>query len=429
MLPATAGSVKFVSADTTNMALKGTGGFGRQEAATLRFEVYDSTGNKVAGKLVDFVFSDSNTTSTVGGLSLQPSFATSAADGSVTTLVSGGTIPTSTRVIATIRGTSPQITTLSNILVVSSGVPDQKHFSLSTQIGNCEGRDIDQHCSIVTATLGDHFGNPVPDGTAVNFSAEGGVIDGSCVTGSLPPPGTATPSGQTTNSKVGPGSGTCSVEFRASNPRPSDGRVTVLAFAAGEEDFSDNNGNNVFDAGDTFTDKSQDVYRDDNEDSRWNSGEPCVGPNSSGVCNSPGDGKYNGVLRTPKALPDGQTLYVSGQLVQMFSGSHAIVTFNPAAIICRAGGTVDVQVKVTDEYGNIMPAGTLIAFSTVFGVDVGLVAPPTLKVNNVILGIGEPMIIPVHTVALGCPTSGHGKFVTKVTTPLGIETIASAPVN
>jgi hypothetical protein len=239
VLPAAAGSIKFVSADTTNIALKGTGGFGRQEFSTLKFEVSDITGNKVAGTLVDFKFSDSNTGTTVGGLTLNPSSASSAADGTVTTLVTAGTIPTSVRVVATVHGSAPLLTTLSNILVISTGVPDQKHFSLATEIGNCEGWNVEQTCSIVTATLGDHFGNPAPDGTAVNFTTEGGVIDASCVTGSLltPPPDLlpagSTPTGQTTNSKVGPGSGTCTVLLRASNPRPAGGRVTVLAYALG----------------------------------------------------------------------------------------------------------------------------------------------------------------------------------------------------
>ena len=90
------------------------------------------------------------------------------------------------RVVASIRGATPSVTTLSNILVVSTGVPVQKRFSLSTSTGNCEGRDIDQVCSTVTATVGDQFGNPVPDGTAVSFITEAGLIGASCVTGSLP---------------------------------------------------------------------------------------------------------------------------------------------------------------------------------------------------------------------------------------------------
>ena len=408
VLPASAGSVKFVSADTSNIALKGTGGIGRQEFSTLSFQVFDTTGNKVAGNLVDFVFADTGTASTVGGLTLNPASATSAADGTVTTLVSGGTMPTSVRVVATVHGSSPAITSVSNLLVVSTGVPDQRHFSLSTQTGNCEGLDFDQTCSIVTATLGDHFGNRAPDGTAVNFSAEGGVIDASCVTDAL--------------------SGTCSVTLRASSPRPANGRVTVLAYAVGEESLVDANGNNVFDAGDTFADKSPDIFRDDNENGVWTAGEPCVGPNSNGTCSTAGDGQYNGVLRSPQ-LPSAQTLRVSGQLVQLFSGSHASVSFTPAAISCTVGGTANVQVRVTDEIGNVMPAGTTIAFSTFFGFGTAnaSVFPASVSVNNVVLAVGEPLLIPTYNVTVAC--AGSGMLFATVTTPAKVETTASVTIN
>ena len=255
VLPASAGSINFISASNSNIALKGSGGFGRQEVSNLTFQIFDKAGNKMANTPVDLVFSDSGTTSTTGGLTLYPGSTTSNADGTVTVLVSEGTIPSSVRVVASVRGSSPLITTTSNILVISTGVPDQRHFSLATETGNCEGRNINLLCSTLTATLGDHFGNPVPDGTAVNFTTEGGIIDASCVTGSLPPTGST---GQSTSSKVGPGSGTCSVQLRSSNPRPANGRVTVLAYASGEESFIDANGNNVFDSGDNHTDKSLD---------------------------------------------------------------------------------------------------------------------------------------------------------------------------
>jgi hypothetical protein len=432
VLPASAGSIKFVAADTTNIALKGTGGFGRQEFSTLSFQVADTTGSKVAGALVDFVFADSNTTQTVGGLTLEPSFATSDANGTVTTLVTAGTLPTSVRVVATLRGSTPPLTTLSNILVVSTGVPDQAHFSLATSIGNCEGRDFDQSCSVVTATLGDHFGNPAPDGTAVNFSTEAGIIDASCVTGSLldPPPGDlppgSTPEGQTTNSKIGPGSGTCSVLLRSSGQRPANGRVTVLAYALGEEDFFDNNGNNVFDASDTFTDKSPDIHRDDNESLAWNAGEACVGPNN-GSCSTTGDGQYNGVLRNPQ-VPSAQTLYVSGQLVQIFSGSDAIITFNQSALACPPNGTADVQVTVTDLVGNIMPAESVVQFQALIGPLGVPVVPSSFEVNNVPFGVRQPMIVPTYVATVGC-IGGSGRFTATVTTPNGVRTSASIPIN
>jgi hypothetical protein len=394
--------------------------------------VADTTGSTVPGTLVDFVFADSGTASTVGVLTLNPRFATSAADGSVTTLVTAGTIPTSVRVVATVRGSAPLLTSLSNILVVSTGIPDQKHFSLATETGNCEGWDIDQACSIVTATLGDHFGNPVPDGTAVNFSAEGGVIDASCVTGSLPPPG-ATPAGQTTNSKIGPGSGTCSVLLRSSNPRPArpgdEGRVTVLAYALGEEDFVDSNGNNVYEPAEPFVDKQPDIFRNDNEDGvtptrpngSWTAGEPCVGLNSGGDCNTAGDGRYNGVLRMPQ-VSSPQSLYVSAQLVQVFSGSHAVIDFTAGAGACPVGGVRDGQLRVADRNDRLMPAGSEIYIS---GGPLFL-DPPIATVNNVVLAVGQPMIIPTYSVPVGCSL---GNLFVKVVTPAKVETISSFPLN
>jgi hypothetical protein len=49
--------------------------------------------------------------------------------------------------------------------------------------------------------------------------------------------------------------------FQSSSPRPSDGRVTILAYALGEESFLDSNGNNVFDAGEDYQDLG-DVFLD-----------------------------------------------------------------------------------------------------------------------------------------------------------------------
>lgn len=442
VLPAAAGSIKFVTASTTNIALKGTGGFGRQEFSTLTFQVFDTTGTAISGRTIDFAFADvnpaggatSNTTTTTGGLTLNPASATSAADGTVTTQVSAGTIPTSVRVVASVHGSQPLVTTLSNILVISTGVPDQRHFSLSSSNGNCEGRDIDQTCSFVTVRMGDHFGNPVPDGTAVNFTAQGGIIGASCVTGSLPPPG-ATPAGQTTNSSVGPGSGSCTVEMDSAAPRPttgpgfSNGRYTVLAYALGEEDFSDTNGNNVYDASEPFTDKSPDIFRDDNKNGIWNSGEPCIGPNTNGTCSTPGDGQYNGVLRNPQ-VASAQTQYISAQYVQVFSGSTAVITFNPATPTCPAGGSTDIQVLIGDIAGNIMPSGSDVAFSSLFAGNPTVVVPSAIKVPNVVLGVMQNPIVPFYTVTVACPAAGgSGKLFVTVTTPSGVISTNSVNIN
>jgi hypothetical protein len=201
--------------------------------------------------------------------------------------------------------------------------------------------------------------------------------------------------------------------LRASNPRPSDGRVTVLAYALGEEDFVDNNANNVFDAGDTFTDKIPAAYRDDSESGAWNAGEPCIGN-----CPPPptGNSQYDGVQ------------YLSKQLVQIFSGSHALFGFNPAAPLTCTAGIASALVTVTDQFGRIMPADTKIEFSVVFATPGATVTPAEVKVNNVILGVGDPLLIPSYPVAVGCP-GGSGTLFVKATTPNGVETTTSVPIN
>lgn len=426
VLPAAAGSLKFLTANTTNIALKGTGGFGRQEFSTLTFQVMDVTGNPVSGKQIDFLFADTMRTDTVGGLTLSPSSATSAADGTITTLVTAGTIPTSVRVIARVQGT--EITTLSNILVISTGVPDKAHISLSSSIGNCEGYDFDQLCTFVTAALGDHFGNPAPDGTAVNFTTNSGTIGASCVTGSLPPPG-ATPTGQTTNSRVGPGSGNCTVELRSGAPRKTDGKLVVLAYALGEESLVDSNGNNVYNIGEPFGDLSPDIFRDDNEDHVWNPGEPCIGPNTNGLCSTPGDGVYNGVLRSPQTR-SAYAQYIWAELGQIFSGSRAVISFSPAAPVCNANLTADILVTVKDENNNIMPANTVLDFSALFGLTSPPVLPGSIKVPNIVRAVGQTIIPPSYLITVGCPTqTSKGKFTVTVTTPNGVTTTANTTIN
>jgi hypothetical protein len=408
VLPATIGSIKYVGVDTANIALKGTGGPNRAEYATVKFQVFDKNGSPVIGKQVNFAFADSNATSTTGGLKLSPATATSSADGTVTTAVFDGTIPTSVRVVATVDGSNPPLTSVSSQLVVSSGVPDQAHFSLSTSTGNCEGWNIDQLCSTVKVTLGDHFGNPVPDGTAVNFSTEGGVIGASCQTAG----------------------GICTVPLYSAQPRP-EGRITVLAYALGEESFTDSNGNNVFDPGEPFTDLQPNIFRDDNESNSWNAGEPCIGINPPPGCSAAGDGIYNGVLRIPQ-VKSAQALYVSGQLVQQFSTSAANITIAPATLTCGSATSVTAQVTVRDLNGVWMPAGSSIGFSATFNGAFPLAtSPQAASVPNVVLGVGSPLGIPTYAVNVSCPPTvgATGLFTVTVRSPSGVVTTATAPIN
>lgn len=61
-----------------------------------------------------------------------------------------------------------------------------------------------------------------------------------------------------------PGNSQCTVTIRTQNPRnpARGGYVSILAYAAGEEDFTDANFSNAYDTGESFTDLGT-AYRDD----------------------------------------------------------------------------------------------------------------------------------------------------------------------
>ncbi|MFB2649772.1 hypothetical protein [Shewanella mangrovisoli] len=266
VLSANVGSIVFVDATPENIGIKGTG---TAESSTLRFRVLDTNGNAVANKSVDFKLNNDS-----AGLGLTPVTATSNNQGYVQTVVNSGTVATTVRVTATTLGTDgSSISSQSNVLVVSTGKPDQDSFSLSASVLNVEGWNYDGAKVTVTARLADAFNNPVPDGTAVVFTAEGGSIESSCQTKD----------------------GVCSVVWTSQQPRPVGvdgngpffdssgirvreptaflkqevnlaggnyygnyygqpygGRVTITATAIGEESFPDLNSNNILDTASEF---------------------------------------------------------------------------------------------------------------------------------------------------------------------------------
>lgn len=481
VLAATAGQIAFISALPQNIALKGTGGPGRQESSTVTFKVLDSNGNPVSGKVVDFGLN-----TYVGGLTRNPTSSTTGADGTASTVVAAGTINTPVRVTATLAGT--QITTLSDQLVVSTGVPDQNSFSLSTETFNVEGMNSDG-CegpvgSTVRVSLADHFNNPAPDGTAVSFTAEGGTIDASCLTGLV---NTTLTDGTVIKQKGIPGQ--CTVRFCAADPRPVDGRITILAYALGEESFIDATGDNLFqsaekyqDLGDPFrndraitslnananwivnpytlaTVSPNDIWSTGNES--WVAGETFIDTNSNGTWTGLGDGFYNGVLKSPQTF-NNQATHVRAALVQVLSTSEANITALdtvPVVLSRCVDGTSFVnvpkklQIAIRDSNltvfsgnkainapllpfdlpGNILPAGTKIELSTSNGK---ILSGTSFVVPNTNDPSATAWIYPVLIQSDAVLDKGvcqnpvtSGLFTVKVTTPLGLITTKTFSIN
>ena len=178
-------------------------------------------------------------------------FATTDENGQVSIQIYPGATPGPVEIKATLVSDS-NINTLSKGIFIDSSRVTQDGLSLSFG-ANVLDWGADGDITSVTARMVDRNGNKVPDGTIVSFTAEGGkVFPSSC----------------------GTINGECSVEFSTQNPRPGDGRVSLLAVAEGEKTYIDKNENNAWDEGiDTLVHNTGDTFRDDNENGTFEIGE------------------------------------------------------------------------------------------------------------------------------------------------------------
>ena len=221
----TVSSIVFDTASPPTIYLKGSG---LTETSTLLFTVVDTAGNGLPNQMVTLEL-----LTAAGGLTIDggssPVSKLSDSLGQVSVLINSGTVPTPVRVKATLLASG--IETVSSNLSVAVGLPSELNFSLSQGTRNIEGYDIDGTPNTYSIIASDRLANPVPTGTAINFIAEGGQVEPSKTTA------------------LTGGIARATANFVSSSPRPLDGRVTVVAYALGEESFLDTNGNNVWDPG------------------------------------------------------------------------------------------------------------------------------------------------------------------------------------
>ncbi len=438
VLPAALGSIQFISATPTNIALKGTGGAGLEETSTVIFKVLNEVGGPVADEEVAFSLN-----TTIGGLALTPTTGTTNSQGEVQTVVQSGTVATSIRITATVTGSSPQLKTQSDQLTITTGLPDQNSFSLSATTLNPEAWNHDGVEVVITARLADRFNNPVPDGTAITFTTEGGSIEGSCLTSGGACSVTWTsqdvrPCGQTlgANSIVGADIdvvlNNC-METGAPNTGPQSGfaplgqpyggRATITATAVGEESFTDENGNFVFDDGESFTDLPE-AFLDINENGAFNSSMDIFFDfNEDGQYNA-ADGKFNGVLCKHSTLcSTQQTLHVRDSLVLVMSGSGAYLSANPTTITIPNGGVGSTTVQLSDLHNQPMPAGTTVNVETTAGT---LISDDSFSINSTNYNGGIGFGISVE--GQGEDDGGSGVAIISVTTPKGVEGGIAIPI-
>lgn len=219
------GSIAFTSATPSVIYLKGAG---LTETSAVVFTVVDSAGNGLPNQ--DVRLDLLNNAAAIGVTMDGAATVTKKTDslGHVSAQINSGTVPTPIRIQATLVS-NPGVTTVSSSLAVAVGLPSELNFSLAQGTINIEGYNIDGTTNTYSIIASDRLSNPVPTGTAINFIAEGGQVE--------PIKTTALVNGLAR----------ASANFISASPRPLDGRITVLAYALGEESFLDTNGNNVWD--------------------------------------------------------------------------------------------------------------------------------------------------------------------------------------
>jgi hypothetical protein len=234
---------------TTNAVVLGAKNSGSSSSSQVEFTVY-ANGVPAANQDVtldlikspsdfNFVSQGNRATKTLKSDSL----------GKVTVNLYPGNIPGPVEIKASLKSNINTFALAKNISV-ATGRPTQNGVTLA--IGKNVLADNAIDTTNIAAYLTDRQGNLVPDGTVISFVAEGGTVTPNCATVN----------------------GNCSVTFTSQNPRPVNGRVSVIAYVEGDKAYSDLNGDNVYTAGiDSLLDNIGDFFRDDNEDLKYTPGE------------------------------------------------------------------------------------------------------------------------------------------------------------
>jgi hypothetical protein len=275
-------SIAFVQATPETIYLKGSG---LGESSTVTFEVRDSAGNPLRNQRVQVTLLTGAGGVTMEGQTFNtPIPLDTDANGRVSARVNAGTVPTPVRILASITLTGGTVvSTVSNNLSVAVGFPSQLNFSLSQGTLNIEGYDRDGTTNTYSIIASDRNGNPVPVGTTINFVTEGGTVE------------------PIKRTQLVDGLARTTANFVSSSPRPIDGRITVTAYALGEESFLDRNGDNAWNTGEPYQSLG-DVFKDRNFDGLYDPSEdeliPLKGVPQSQSCSvslTPGEALLLGV--------------------------------------------------------------------------------------------------------------------------------------
>jgi len=380
--PAVVASVNVAAALATGLAfssatetlLVSTGAVGGTKQSTLKFQVLDSTGAAMPGQRVRLALGASSAQAgvrfLVGGLpSSAEQVATSDGSGLVAVVVAAGALPTPVVVTASLEA-SPTVQASSIGVAVTSGRATQNAASLAVAKPSIEAWEVDGVQTTLSLRVADRQGNPVPAGSAVNFVASHGQVQGTCLLDAA---------------------SQCSVTYTSQGLRPASGRAVILAYMDGEESFIDQNGDNTWQSGETFYDVGL-AYRDDNGNGTYDTAAEQTYPGgSTGAmpCEGAGAGvgAASGIVATSGRYPSVDNTCDGVWSSQIRVRQQTIIVLaSHAATVSLLGGrqSSGFNVRVADKNGNAMPTGTTVtaaivgtsATCTILSVGVVLDKPP-----------------------------------------------------
>jgi hypothetical protein len=373
-----ANAINFVSATPAQIFVKASGS---TEQSIVQFKVLDSVGKAMPNVPVVFTL-----TVNPGGVGLGASGSlgsvtvNSDSAGIASMSVFSGTIPGPVEVKAALQN-FPSVFTTSKNLTVASGPPSQNFFSISADTFNIEGWDIDGTTANLTVRVADRQGNPVPDGTVINFTANGGQVATSCATVRVS------------------GIAQCSVAFMSQAFRPVNGRISILAYAEGLKQFTDINGNNAYDVGVDVLADLGDAYRDDNENGQYDLGEFVIPKGGVLGCPAASSGSPSRANTCTGSSVLAAT--VRKQMVLTIPSSFATFT-----VVADAGTSdpsfVTVRMNSAPHPLLPMPAGTTVSADALLSTcTIGKISPSV--VPNVPTGSPSSQMGTLHSIGLtGC---------------------------
>ena len=344
-------SIECISASPTVIGVRGSG---LPEQSTVTFLVTTVDGLPVPSTTVDFFVTS------LGGESVSPTTGLSNMNGEVQTVLTSGTRANNVAITAAVDVDGDAIfdvVTQCTLVTIVGAPPVQGRLSVTRAFANVAGRVTSGLEDAITVFMDDRFGNPVPPNTAVSLTTNAGLVTGQ---------GLANDQGE------------ASAILQTQAPITPEGLVIVMAHTLGQEPFIDNNGNGIFDTGDTIAnDDIPEPFIDRNGNCMFDPGDP-----NEIFIDVNGNGAWDPAQGTTGTWDD--QIFVWDTAPVIFSGGtvaevNCITNCSGSSFEVPDGGSATLEILVRDIDGNPLTSASSIGVSL---DGAGDVTPTSFSIND-----------------------------------------------